>query len=110
MNNAEIVEVARLVLAVDQSPDNETLAQRLDHRLDRFDIRGIKGALLMMATKILAGEPYMVCTDSPANAKQYRSFADYLGATVTEVDQGATIAADVPRPLINLRFDPPRRH
>jgi hypothetical protein len=108
MNDSEIVEAGRLMLALWQSPDEEVAAhaQRLDVAMAKMDFA--ERHLVFLAMKILAGSSYGVCTDNPENAKRYRSLAEHMGATVTEVDQSETHWAGVLKPMINLRFDPPR--
>jgi hypothetical protein len=68
MTNQQIIELASLVLAVDQNPDDEALEQRLKTdlanalppRLSDSEQNLSNAMRLMLATKLLAGEPSLV--------------------------------------------------
>jgi hypothetical protein len=86
MNNQQIIELASLVLAVDQNPDDEALVQRLEAGLDQLQ-SSADGIRVMLATKLLAGEPYSVVSNNPASVQACRSLAAHMGASVIEGDR-----------------------
>jgi hypothetical protein len=83
MTDAEIVELANMVLAIDQSPDDAALAQRFEDRFERLEPVE-EGPLVMLASKLLGGKPYRVISDNPETLRRCRSLAAHLGAAVTE--------------------------
>jgi putative intracellular protease/amidase len=101
MTDAEIAEVACLIMALDASPDDEGLVRRVDDRLKQC-ASVVEGALVMLAHKLLCGRPYGVSSDNPESIRRYRSMAMHLGATITEADEGAG--------MTSLRFDPATRN
>jgi hypothetical protein len=101
MTDAEIVELARVTLAMDRSPDDETLTQCLECGLSRLDPH-IDPILLMLSVRLLEGKPYGIASDNSETIRRCRLLAAHLGATVTAADEG-----DV---MTSLRFDPATRN
>jgi hypothetical protein len=108
--NAEIVALAQQMLVVmaqlDQSPQHdEALRHRVESQVDQLD-PGFERALLLMATKLLEGTPYIVNTDNPENARRACSLAEHMGASISK-NQNDPWADVFSEPRHNLRFDPP---
>jgi hypothetical protein len=68
MTNAEIIEMAILIMAADEasSPDDLAVA-RLEAAFERLGGYGDvqEGVCVLLANKLLMGLPYGICTDRP---------------------------------------------
>jgi hypothetical protein len=88
VNDAEIIELARLQLAVDRRPEDQDLWQTLKDGLTR--LHGDRNATLCMllAADLLDRKGSGLYTDSPETDRRCRSIAAALGATVSYIEGG----------------------
>jgi hypothetical protein len=83
MTDAEIVQIAHLVLAVDAGEASEDeLAPPLD------TVKGAADSLAMwVAVKLIEGKQYAVSTDNPETVRRARSIAQAVGGTVESAEE-----------------------
>jgi hypothetical protein len=105
MTNAEIVALAHLTLAIDRSPDDKVLLERLELEMNRLN--GFEAALMVMARKLLEGRSYIISTDNPTNAARACSLAEYMGATIIKDDPSDPWVDVFSETRHRVRFDPP---
>jgi len=89
-DNAKIVEVAGLMLKLDQYKNEDDPACLEDSARFEQAVKGLSQAEMMavnMAYKLRQGKPYMVCSDNQEEIGGYKSLAEYMGATVEEVEE-----------------------
>ena len=102
--NAEIIEMAALVIAPDQSPDDDDrLRAAFERPLDSADY-----VCVLLASKLLAGLPYGIGTKDPEILRRARSLAAELGARVedfTENDGAVSMATSSPGATL-VKFAP----
>jgi hypothetical protein len=98
MTNAEFIELARLTMAVGETPGDAALVAALISSLDRTD--DDEGGLVHLAIRALSGRPCQISTDDPAIVHRARSLAADLGATFAKFEQhaGMTIMDLAPAP------------
>jgi hypothetical protein len=83
MTNDKIIEMAKLMIAVDQSED-PALVQLLESSFKQFS--GIEdGMLLQLAYKLLCDKPYVISSDNEESVRRCFELADDLGATTKDV-------------------------
>ena len=88
MKNSEIIDLAVMCLAVDQSPGDEVLAKRFRRALERATPVDVPlGMQMHLAVKLLSGKRYQIVTDNPETVRRARSIAADLGAAVEEFEQ-----------------------
>ena len=89
-DNAKIVEVAGLMLKLDQYKNEDDPTCLEDSARFEQAVKGLSQAEMMavnMAYKLRQGKPYMVCSDNQEEIGGYKSLAEYMGATVEEVEE-----------------------
>jgi hypothetical protein len=95
MTNSEIIEIAALVLAVDQGKaEGAVLQQALDRFTDRMD-----HSRLFMATKLMEKGRFQFNSDNPESIRLMRSLAEDMGAMVEDVsgeDTGTSLFFTLP--------------
>ena len=100
MNNyGKIIEISALQHAVDNAPDDKALWEKFEAALEALPREDL--TLVSLATKLLEGKPYRIITDNPETVARARSFAKYLGVTVTQVGQAENETS--------LLFEPPEK-
>ena len=88
MDNREIIELATLYLAVDQSPEDDILAERFSVALEHaFDTDSAGAMQTWLAIKLLSGRPFELTSDNPETIRRARSIAADLGAMIEEFEQ-----------------------
>ena len=86
-DNAKIVEVAGLMLKLDQYKNEDDPACLEDSARFEQAVKGLSQAEMMAvnaAYKLRQGKPYMVCSDNQETISGHKSLAEYMGATVEE--------------------------
>jgi|SRR6516225_3452871 len=81
-DNAKIVEVAGLMLKLDQYKNEDDPACLEDSARFEQAVKGLSQAEMMavnMAYKLRQGKPYMVCSDNQEEIGGYKSLAEYMG-------------------------------
>jgi hypothetical protein len=87
LSNAEIIEMAALQLAVDQSPTDTALIDSLKAAFERLEDLGDR-ICIVFAAKIQGGRPYNIDTDNSETVRRVRSLAADLGARIVDFEKG----------------------
>jgi len=88
MENSEIIDLAVMCMAVDQSPGDEAVAKRFTAALERATSIDVPlGMQMHLAVKLLSGNRYQIVTDNPETVRRARSIAADLGAAKQEFEQ-----------------------
>ena len=98
MTDDEIIELAQLVLAAEQSPDDQELAAKVK----KIKCEGVDELLMRFANKMLQGKAYAIQTDNPETARRARSIATKLGVTPSRFEQSENDTV--------MLFEPPKRN
>jgi hypothetical protein len=106
INPDRIIEVAKLMLQVDQmeqngSPTKElnVMAERLKHELNQLTPREM--IFLPMVRNVLEGKPFAFSTDNPETLKDARDLTERLGVSFPPVEES--------NGLFKFVIDPGRR-
>ena len=88
MENSEIIDLAMMCMAIDQSPGDEAVAKRFTAALERATSIDVPlGMQMHLAVKLLSGNRYQIVTDNPETVRRARSIAADLGAAIQEFEQ-----------------------